>query len=358
MELRLLDKSFTPVAVIDIFVSLIWTDRYYECGDFELKIPAVQLPDTLAVDMYLSYDKSDHIMIIESVQLDRTVDEGDLITVSGRSLEILLDRRVIKEYTYMKSSAQRGLEYYIRLLINQSIIAPSDEKRKIGNFIFEDSNNENIAKAQVECECQGISLYDAVVALCQADGIGFRVYLSDKKFVFQLYQGEERPFVVFSESMNNIASLQYLDSVADYKNAAFVMGEEDESGQKFCVYAEADTPAEGLNRRETAVDSTARHSSTNEDGNIVTLTDAEYTKVLENDGKTVLSSHNATQTANGEIDSIGSQFVYGENFKMGDIVSVDLGLTSPMLSRVVETTFSTDAKGFELYSSFETVTDS
>lgn len=355
MELRLLDKNFAPVAVIDIFVSLIWTDRYYECGDFELKIPAVHLPEKLTVDMYLSYDKSDHIMIIESIQLDRTVDDGDLVTVSGRSLEILLDRRVIKEYTYMKSSDKKGLEYYIRLLINQSIIAPSDEKRKISNFIFEDSKNESIAKAQVECECQGISLYDAVSALCRADGIGFHIYLDSGNFVFQLYQGKERPFVVFSESMNNVASLQYLDSVADYKNAAFVMGEENEIGQKFCVYAEADPLAKGLNRRETAIDSTAKHSSVNEDGNIVTLTDEEYTKVLENDGKTALNSHRTTQTANGEIDSMGSQFVYGENFKMGDIVSVDFGLSSPMLSRVVETTFSTETDGFELYSSFETV---
>lgn len=351
----MLDKNFAPVAVIDIFVSLIWTDRYYECGDFELKIPAVHLPEKLTVDMYLSYDKSDHIMIIESIQLDRTVDDGDLVTVSGRSLEILLDRRVIKEYTYMKSSDKKGLEYYIRLLINQSIIAPSDEKRKISNFIFEDSKNESIAKAQVECECQGISLYDAVSALCRADGIGFHIYLDSGNFVFQLYQGKERPFVVFSESMNNVASLQYLDSVADYKNAAFVMGEENEIGQKFCVYAEADPLAKGLNRRETAVDSTAKHSSVNEDGNIVTLTDEEYIKVLENDGKTALNSHRTTQTANGEIDSMGSQFVYGENFKMGDIVSVDFGLSSPMLSRVVETTFSTETDGFELYSSFETV---
>ena len=32
MEIRLLNSKFTPVAVIDIYTSFIWTDRYYEAG--------------------------------------------------------------------------------------------------------------------------------------------------------------------------------------------------------------------------------------------------------------------------------------------------------------------------------------
>ena len=39
MELYLLDENFVAQSIIDNFKSLIWTKRYYTCGDFELYMP-------------------------------------------------------------------------------------------------------------------------------------------------------------------------------------------------------------------------------------------------------------------------------------------------------------------------------
>ena len=36
MEVLVLNTEFESVAIIDTFESLIWTDRYYEAGDFEI----------------------------------------------------------------------------------------------------------------------------------------------------------------------------------------------------------------------------------------------------------------------------------------------------------------------------------
>ena len=36
MDLMILDASFAPLGVVDAFISLQWTRRYYEVGSFEL----------------------------------------------------------------------------------------------------------------------------------------------------------------------------------------------------------------------------------------------------------------------------------------------------------------------------------
>nr|DAY42539.1 MAG TPA: hypothetical protein [Caudoviricetes sp.] len=34
MEFRVLDEEFTQVHVLDVFDSAIWTDRFFEAGDY------------------------------------------------------------------------------------------------------------------------------------------------------------------------------------------------------------------------------------------------------------------------------------------------------------------------------------
>ena len=36
MDLIVLNENRIPIAIIDTYQSLIWTDRYWDCGDFEL----------------------------------------------------------------------------------------------------------------------------------------------------------------------------------------------------------------------------------------------------------------------------------------------------------------------------------
>ena len=45
MEFRVLDEDFVQVHVLDVFESAIWTDRFFEAGDFKIKLP-------LTVDNY------------------------------------------------------------------------------------------------------------------------------------------------------------------------------------------------------------------------------------------------------------------------------------------------------------------
>ena len=136
MELLVLDTNFDSVAVLDIFKSLIWTDRYNAYGDFEIYTSMSQeLLEILKEDYYLWLKESDHSMIIESLTIDSDAENGDHLTVKGRSLESILLRRIVYGQKNLVGNFQDAIEE----LLNENFISPTDEKTQ-GFFQF--SNHE------------------------------------------------------------------------------------------------------------------------------------------------------------------------------------------------------------------------
>ena len=91
-----LDTDFKAIAVIDLYESFIWTDRYCKYGDFEIYMAmSVEYLEYLKQDYYLINRNSEHVMIIEKIRISSDIEDGGHITVTGRSLESILDRRII-----------------------------------------------------------------------------------------------------------------------------------------------------------------------------------------------------------------------------------------------------------------------
>lgn len=90
----------TLEAVCDSFSSLLWDIEYYQCGSFEVYI-AVN-PENLSIfqtgRIVGRDDDSQHFGIIESVQIDTDAENGDYLTVKGRFLMCLLERRIVHEW--------------------------------------------------------------------------------------------------------------------------------------------------------------------------------------------------------------------------------------------------------------------
>ena len=96
MELILLNKSIRPVRVVDQFESLLWNERYSECGDFELYTPAnTELLNVIKKGYYFFLNDSDQQMIVEDIKIETDAESSNHLIVSGRSLESILDRRII-----------------------------------------------------------------------------------------------------------------------------------------------------------------------------------------------------------------------------------------------------------------------
>ena len=82
----------TILGVVDAFESFIWTDRYSECGDFQIDLPAsTEYVNLFQLDRFLLFSESEHVMVIEKVVIKTDATSGDHMTVYGRSFESVLD---------------------------------------------------------------------------------------------------------------------------------------------------------------------------------------------------------------------------------------------------------------------------
>ena len=89
--------SIDLVAICDSFSSLLWDVEYYQCGSFEVYIAAnPQNVETFQLGRIVGRDDDkEHFGIIESVKIETNAEDGDYLTVSGRFLTCLLERRII-----------------------------------------------------------------------------------------------------------------------------------------------------------------------------------------------------------------------------------------------------------------------
>ncbi len=354
MNITILNTNFVPIKILDTYESFIWTDRYREYGDFELYTPMQDgILDYIKQDYYLQISESEHVMIIEKIQITSDVESGNHLTASGRSLESILDRRIVWKKQAISGNLQNG----VKTLLNANIISPSISNRKIDNFTFKQSNDSRITSLKLSAQYTGDNLYDVINVICEDQKLGFKITLDDdNNFVFTLYIGDDRsyeqtenPYVIFSPKFENIINSNYIESKAALKNVTLIGGEGEGASRRYTTVGNT----KGLNRRELFTD--ARDiSSDAEDGK--TISDSDYTALLTQRGKEKLAENVSVTSFEGEAETT-VMFRYGEDFFNGDIVQVANEYGHETRARIVEIINSTDESGHTVYPTFETITD-
>ena len=350
MNLIVLDLNLDAISIEDSYKSLIWTDRYTQCGDFELyTLMRDDILNRIKRDYYLQNPDSDHVMIIENISIESDVEEGNHLTLSGRSLESILDRRIIWGLKTISGNFQDGIE----TLLNECIINPTDADRKIENFVFEVSDDPAITELTIDAQFTGDNLYDVISNACTERHIGFKVTLNDsKQFVFKLYAGEDRsydqtinPYVIFSPEFENLANSNYLESGSSLKNVTLIGGEGEGTARK---YATAGSGT-GINRREIFTD--ARDISSDD-----VPAGSTYDSLLQQRGNENLVDNSVITSFEGEAE-MTAMFKYGEDFFIGDIVQIANEYGHEGKARVIELVMSEDESGTSAYPTFETITE-
>ena len=355
MEFLVLDTSFKAVNILDIFESAIWVDRYNKYGDFEIETPAtVEVFNMLQPEYYLWSSESEHMMIIESRAIKSDSENGNRLITSGRSLESILDRRIV----WVQTVVEGKLQDCIKKLLNDSIIAPTIPERKIDNFIFEDSDDPTITDLKLSMQFTGDNLYDVITKLCQDNKIGFKITLNDKnQFVFKLYAGVDRsynqlknPYVIFSPNYENIINSNYYESKENFKSIALVSGEDEGTSRRTVTVDSKEGPGKGLYRRELFVDARDIQS---EDGG-TTIPPDKYNEQLKQRGSEKLNEKKIEKIFDGEMET-SQLFQYGEDFFMGDIVQVENEYNVKGTARVIELIRSQDQNGYSEYPTFDEI---
>ena len=368
MEFLVLNTKFEAVAILDVFESFIWTDRYSKCGDFEIYTSSDrQIIEALKEDFYIWTEDSEHVMVIENRKIITDVEEGNKFLVSGRSLESILDRRIIWNQILLDGYLQEQ----IKRLLNENVINPADPNRKISNFIFEETDDPYILSLKVQVQYTGDNLYEAVCKLCESVSIGFKITLNNNnQFVFKLYFGTDRsydqetnPYVVFSPSFENIINSNYYESKAGYKNVGLVAGEVvntipyagttvtigEVSPQRTVVVGES--TSKELSRRELYVDARDISSTTSDGGSIST---SAYDDLLRQRGNERLKENKIVQAFDGQVEST-QMYRYGEHYFMGDITQLENEYGMGSKVRVTEFIRSVDKDGIDSYPTFEVI---
>lgn len=355
MELLILDTNLKEVAVFDTFESLIWTDRFRGFGEFEIYAKeSEEIRKILKDDYYVWYGDSEHVMIIESSNTDSNVESGDKIIIGGRSLESILNRRIVWEQTVLTGNLQNG----ILKLLNENAISPTIPERAILNFVFETSDDVAITNLTIDSQLnRGSNLYDAINNICLSNNIGFKIILSnDNKFVFKLYAGKDRsydqitnPYVIFSPKFENILNSNYKHSTVKLKNVTLVVGEEtDDIGiqQKTTIVGSATS----INRREVYTDATSISQTTETEN----LTDEVYIAQLNQKGTETLLKNLIENSIEGKMDTT-RVFVYKKDFFMGDVVQLvgDYGVEGK--ARISEIIHSENPQGISTHPTFEII---
>lgn len=351
MELLVLNTNYESIAVLDTYESLIWTDRYNSYGDFEMFFAMDESSlEYLKEDNYLWLKDSEHTMIIEDIRIDADTEDGNHLVVTGRSLESILERRIIWGQRVFTGNLQTA----IQTMLNESIISPSIADRKISNFRFVASTDPKITSLTIDNQYTGDDLYTVIKGLCEENNIGFKIILADDNwFEFSLYAGVDRsydqtenPYVVFSPNFENIINSNYFSSKASYRNVTLVAGEGEGASRKTTVVGSGS----GLNRREVFTDARDISSDT-EDG---TLSDTEYYAQLTTKGLKTLADHPITTAFEGEVE-VTRLFKYGEDFYIGDIVQIANEYGNEGSAYISELIISRSEAGLSVYPTFKTI---
>ena len=325
-NIYVLNQDLELQGVIDEYVSIIWRPAYYDIGDFEIYLDATDKAiGLLRQNMYVvrssdisvengvtTYRK---VMIIKNIQLTTDVENGDYYCVTGRELKFLLHQRIVWG-RYMITDT---VEYALRRLIGANAINPVEPTRVIPNMQHAEPKGFT---ERIDFQVSNTQLDEAVIELCKTYNYGWDIYITGGKLTVDIYKGVDRsynqsarPYVVFSESFENLYTTEYVYESEEYANMTLVGGEGEGLDR---TYAYVNNDVSGLDRYEAFTDARDISQSTDEEE---MLSHEAYQALLEERGRENLAGMVIAEGFTGEVLSDVS-FKYGRDFNLGDVVTV------------------------------------
>lgn len=260
MDVYILNKNLRSAGIVEGYKSLIWANRYWNVGEFELALPATT--DNIAMcqkGYYVKRTDDDMVCVIEKIEIDTAYDGETQLIVSGKDVTSLLYRRIAKGY---QATSSATVENWIAFLVDKACVNPTaaDANREFKSGTGSALMAIDVYGLPKKCtnEKRWANLGETVQELCQTVGYGFKMSLLSGVFHFRLYDGIDRSnSVFFTPEYDNLSSTKYTDDASNYKNVAYIVGNGKISGlQYWATYDLSDNnyPVASTNRYEMYVD--------------------------------------------------------------------------------------------------------
>lgn len=393
MDLYVLNRNLEIIGVLDNYTSLIWAKRYNAIGACDIQVRA----DANAVQMlqkgfYVLRSDDDMICRIEALELDTDVENGNFLIVGGYDCKKLLNQRIIWKQTNFTGTA----EDFIRKIITENVMSPVADTgleasfRKIDNFRLGQKKNYD---DPVVIQSSYAYLDQKISSICETFGYGYKVSFQSGYFVFDLFKGTDRSYsqtennyVVFSPEFENINTSKYLLDSSTYRSMALIAGEGEGNRRQKALYKLND--ARGVDRYELFVDAKDLSASVDystliesyPSGQIEVVSEDEvyykvngtriakldkavepqnatligqpYIDLLEERGKEKLAEVATTTSFEGKVENNRS-FKFGEDYFLGDIVTVENEYGIRANARITEVIETFDESGYSVQPKFD-----
>jgi Siphovirus ReqiPepy6 Gp37-like protein len=333
--------------IIQGAISKMWTERYRDPGEFEIKAPLSSgLREFLPLGTLISHTDSVEVMIVENHEIKEKGKEDPQLVITGRSVETFLENRIVG---MNRVRATVYVEEYIlpvwnpkfqaTKLINDHIsptytYSPDDA---LSNFYgVVDTSIPTLPDAEAMTISHGTNVHKALLDFITNYDWGIKTVRrnafgnmpgADTESWIWVYQGADKTKnVTFSWKGGDLESAEYLFTQKRSKNTAIIIG-------RYC-WAVVDTPGfTKYNRRMMLVD------GDDIDGYLDTKPSGalfpEITKKMRTRGAAALKANNSHAITRTDITNI-TRFRYRQDYDVGDLVSLDGNFGQMATMRVVE----------------------
>lgn len=326
MELYVYSSEMELQGIVEKIASLIWTRRYWSCGEFKLLVPFTEEHSRMLVKNNIIMKRGDgEAAQIRYVSITKNSQGLEEIEVQGKFLIAWIGKRIIKKQIITNDTTQNILYRIVR----ENVTNPADTARKIPDVSIatDDEDTESGVIDYTSEQYTNAQLAAETAAKAAKLGIRMRTDARTGAHVFSVYEGrdltagntEGNAPCIFSQEFDNIVEQEYTNSVENLKTTAFVGGEEKEGVAR--KVAEVGGSAAGLAREEVFINATdIVQEYEDDDGTQVSLTDAEYLALLSARGAEELEQYAETLSFGSKINTFAN-LIYRTDYDLGDRVT-------------------------------------
>lgn len=328
-------KAFALVEPLDCFFEL----SYYDVGEFSILCNATQSNlKALKKGQFVKIPNKRFIWVIDAVQYSFTAGGVRRIRATGYEAKYLLNFRSIETPRELQGTITSA----VYKLVSDYLGSTASEDNIITGFSVDTTDLLiDISGTQAT---RG-KLLEFVNTLLKSYNCGSQVVYENGALKYQIINGEIKPNVKFSQSLDNLLSSEYLTDDAEVATCAVVVSTIDNVDYTQ-VY---DTGAKGIDRRVIIVSSNL--STKYEDANGVeketTPTSDLYKGWQIEEGKNALANQKTKEEVSSSIDLANSKYAFDKDFFIGDMVKVqDEYFNYSLFPRILKYTIKQDAKAY------------
>ena len=326
MELYVYSSDMELQGIVEKIASLIWTRRYWSCGEFKLLVPFTEEHSRMLVKNNIIMKRGDdEAAQIRYVSITKNSQGLEEIEVQGKFLIAWIGKRIIKKQIITNDTTQNILYRIVR----ENVTNPADTVRKIPDVSIadDDADTESGAIDYTSEQYTNAQLAAETAAKAAKLGIRMRTDARTGTHVFSVYEGRDLTAgnsagnapCIFSQEFDNIVEQEYTNSIENLKTTAFVGGEEKEGVAR--KVAEVGGSAAGLAREEGFINATdIVQEYEDDDGEQVSLTDTEYLALLSARGAEELEQYAETLSFGSKVNTFAN-LIYRTDYDLGDRVT-------------------------------------